>query len=357
MKTKVLVTTLLLGACAASAQEPAALPSKSDAEKILKADKVGKGANVSRLAITSCNVLFANETGANAETQRGFGDASAKRVESRIVATYTMQGMESPALQSLAEQICADASAQLAAAGYTMVPAAEVAAHPDFAKLHATGKPVPYAFERGGTKYTNYAPPGEQVIDLNYLSTRDVFGSAFSAMSTTNNPALIEGSLLNGLKASGAHINVMVDFAKPKSNSVKGFFGKIAGSDTAKVEAKMQLSVSGLITLIPLEYIDCGSGYCLGASDASKTPRFTSKEPLLSGENAVLDVIDIQTKGEKGGELAVNAMATVIALSGYSSATTSIERNGVVVDPAIYQTEVRRMSREFVGMAAVLAKP
>ncbi|MDO9452222.1 MAG: hypothetical protein Q7J29_05120 [Stagnimonas sp.] len=357
MKTKILVTALLLGAHAASAQEPAALPSKSDAEKILKADKVSKGGNISRLAITSCNVLFANETSANAETQRGFGDSTAKRVESRIDATYTMQGMDAATLQALATQICADASAQLGAAGYTMVPAAEVAARPEFAKLHAKGKPVPYAYERNGTKYTNYAPPGEQVIDLNYLSTRDVFGAAFSAMSATENPAIIEGTLLNGLQASGAHINVMVDFAKPTSNSVKGFFGKIAGSDTAKVEAKMQLSISGLITLIPLEYIDCGSGYCIGASDASKAPRFTSKAPLVSGANAVLDVVDIQSKAEKGGELAVNAMATVIALSGYSSATTSIERNGVVVDPTIYQSEVRRMAREFVGMAAVLAKP
>ncbi len=356
MKTKAFITALLLSAHIASAQEAAALPSKSDAEKILKAEKVSKGANISRLAITSCNVLFANETGANAETQRGFGDASAKRVESRIDATYTMQGMEPAVLQSLAEQICSDASAQLAAAGYTMVPDAEVAARPEFAQLHAKGKPVPYAYERSGTKYTNYAPPGQQVIDLTYLSTRDIFGAAFSAMGT-DNPALIEGALLKGLDASGAHINVMVDFAKPKSNSVKGFFGKIAGSDTAKVEAKMQLSVSGLILLIPVQNIECNAGYCVGASDASKSPRFTSKEPLLSGENAVLDVIDIQSKAEKGGELAVNAMATVIALSGYSSATTSIERNGVVVDPAIYQSEVRRMSREFVGMAAVLAKP
>jgi len=357
MKTRLLASALLLTSHIASAQDPVATPSKAEAGKLLKADKVSKGGNISRLAITSCNVLFANETGANAETQRGFGDSTAQRVEARIDASYTLQGMDPAALQALAEQVCADASTQLAASGYTMVPATEVAAHPEFARLHAKGKPVPYAYERQGTQYTNYAPPGEQVIDLNYLSTRDVFGAAFSAMSTTENPAFIEGKLLNDLQASGAHINVMVDFAKPKSNRVKGFFGKIAGNDTAKVEAKMQLSISGLITLIPLEHIDCSSGYCLGANDASKTPRFTSKEPLLSGENAVLEVVDIQSKGEKAGELAVNAMATVIALSGYSSATTSIERNGVVVDPAIYQTEVRRMAREFVGMAAVLAKP
>lgn len=356
---KAITLSLLLGvSCSVIGQEPMTLPSKADASKLLKANAADKGANISRLAITSCNVLIGTETSAVAETQGGFGSASKPRTEARVDASYLLQGMEPARLQALAESICSDAAATLGAAGYSIVPAAEVAVRPEFAKLHTGGKPAPYIYERAGSKYLTYAPAGQQVIDPAYMGTKDSLGSIFSAIgSGTGGASGDEGALMKALDASAARINVMVDFAKPKSNMMKGLLGRISGSDTAKVEAKMQLSVSGFVKLSPLEYLDCQAGLCLSGNRPNKTPLFTTEVPILSGENAVLSVADIQTTGNKAGELAVNAMATVIALSGYSTTMTSIERNGVTVDPAIYQSEVRRMAQQFVGSVAALARP
>ena len=50
-------------------------------------------------------------------------------------------------------------------------------------------------------------------------------------------------------------------------------------------------------------------------------------------------------------------LAGAMALSGISTSTTSIERNGVDVDPVRYAEDVRKLSQQLVGMAASLAKP
>lgn len=361
MKTQTLALALLACAQAATAQDvavqaSAALPSKADAAKVLKAHKANSDTDVSRLAITSCNVLFGTETSADSTTQGGFGSASKPTSEARVSVSYTLQGMEPAALQALTESICADAEAQLGAAGYSMVPAAELAARPEFIKLHAGGKPTPYAYSRAGSKYNTYAPAGQQIYDLTYMGTADTFGSVFKTIGSGGSNS-DEGALLTALNASGAHVNVMVDFAKAKGDKVKGFFGKIAGQDTAKVEAKMQLSVSGFVTLLPVKYIKCYGERCNLGGVGKETPLFTTEAPLLSGENAVLAVNDIQSTGSKLGVAAVNVLAVGMALSGYGSSTTSVTQNGVVVDPAIYSSEVRRMAKQFVGMAAVLSRP
>ena len=105
---------------------------------------------------------------------------------------------------------------------------------------------------------------------------------------------------------------------------MKGFFGKIAGQDTAKVEAKMQLSVSGFVTLLPVKYVKCYGERCNLGGVGKETPLFTTEAPLLSGENAVLAVNDIQSTGSKVGEAAANVLAVGMTLSGYGSSTTSV---------------------------------
>ena len=338
----------------AQAQSPT-LPSATEATQWLKADKVKKGAGIDRLAITSCNVLFGTETSADAETQRGFGDSS-QRLEARVYAKYSLLGMGPEALQTLAEQVCEDSRQSFAAMGYAVLPASEVSAHPDFARLHAKGKPVPYAYEHAGSKYSNHAPPGEQVIDPVYLNRVHGIGAAFDSMST-DGPLFIEGALLKGLSASSAHINLMVDFAKPESSNAKGFLGKLAGSDTAKVEAPLQLSVSGFVTLHPLANIECNNGLCVGFSDASRIPRFSTRAPLRSATNPVLELKDLQSKTEKSGELAVNVLGGLMALAGQGGGSASITHEGVVVDPTVYSAEVRRLAQQVVGGAAVLSRP
>ncbi|WP_439640442.1 hypothetical protein [Nevskia sp.] len=334
---------------------PEQLPSRDEAAKFMKAEKTKPSANVRRVAITSCNVLFGMVTGADAQTQRGFGDSS-QRMESRVKVSYELRGVEPAALQALTEQVCTDAASTLTAAGYDVVAAADVAAQPEFIKLHAGGKPAPYAYERGGTAYQTYAPAGQQIVDMTYLGRADTVFAGFKAMST-DGPMFIEARLAKAVDASPVHISVLIDFASAQGNTAKGFFGRMAGSDTAKVDAKLVMSAAGFMTMVPADRIDCSTGFCQGANDASLVARVTNKEALIGNASAVKDIFDAQTKLQKADELGGKLISGLAALAGTSTTMTDIQRNGVNVDPTAYASEARRLAREFTGMAAVMIKP
>lgn len=334
---------------------PELLPSRDEAAKFMKAEKTKPSANVKRVAITSCNVLFGMKTGANAQTQRGFGDSS-QRMESNVSVTYELRGIEPSALQALTEQVCTDVATTLTAAGYAVVPAAEVAAQSEFVKLHTSGKPTPYAYERAGTAYQTFAPAGQQIVDNTYLARTDSVLAGFKAMST-DGPMFIEARLAKALDASPVHVSVLIDFASAQGNTAKGFFGRMAGNDTAKVEAKLVMSAAGFMTMIPADRIDCSSGFCQGANDASLVARVTNKEALIGNASAVKEIFDAQTKLQKADELGGKLISGLAALSGINTTMTDIQRNGVSVDPEAYASEARRLARQFTGMAAVMIKP
>ena len=360
MKRTTFCLAALACSLAAQAQAPISV-SASDAKEVLKATKPENARSINKLAITSCNVLFGIETSANSETQAGFGEPSQGRVDARVYSTYQLMGVDAAAMQAMTEAICADAEAQLASQ-YTVIPAAELAANPTFQKMHAEGKPTPFDLDRGDAKYAVYAPKGQSIVDLMYQNSMQstsgklaMLGAIAKTISTGGSEA-DEGVLLNELGASGARINVMVDFAKQKSNKVKGFLGKMTGNDTAKVDTKLQLSISGFVRMTPNDKLQTyAGGKVLMSGD--EFVRFTTSKPLIADSNAVLAVRDIQSGGSKAGEVGANILAGAMALSGISTSTTSIERNGVDVDPALYATEVRALSQKLVAMAGALAKP
>lgn len=339
----------------AASVAPEQLPSRDEAAKFMKAEKTKPSANVKRVAITSCNVLFGMKTGANAQTQRGFGDSS-QRMESNVSVTYELRGIEPSALQALTEQVCTDVATTLTTVGYAVVPAAEVAAQPEFVKLHTSGKPTPYAYARGGTDYQTFAPAGQQIVDNTYLARTDSVLAGFKAMST-DGPMFIEARLAKALDASPVHVSVLIDFASAQGNTAKGLFGRMAGNDTAKVEAKLVMSAAGFMTMIPADRIDCSSGFCQGANDANLVARVTNKEALIGNASAVKDIFDAQTKLQKADELGGKLISGLAALSGINTTMTDIQRNGVSVDPDAYASEARRLARQFTGMAAVMIKP
>lgn len=363
MKRTALSLATLAFSLAAQAQDTAPISvSKSEAAAVLKATNAGKAASIGKLAITSCNVLFGIETSANSETQAGFGEPSQGRVDARVYSTYELLGVDAAAMQAMTEAICADAEAQLASQ-YTVIPAAELAANPTFQRMHAGGKPTPFELQRADAKYAVYAPKGQSIVDLMYQNSAEttsgklaMLGAIAKTISSGGGSEADEGVLLNELGASGARINVMVDFAKQKSNKVKGFLGKMTGNDTAKVDTKLQLSISGFVRMTANDTLKTYAGGKV-LVDGNDFIRFTTSKPLLAESNAVLAVRDIQTGGSKAGEVGANILAGAMALSGISTSTTSIERNGVDVDPALYATEVRQLSQKLVGMAAALAKP
>lgn len=346
---------LSAGSFAQTTTVTAELPPKSEATQRIKGEQLKAIKDVGRLALTSCNVLFGVQTTADASTQRGFGDSS-QRIDARVSVYYSLQGIDDAAFQQLADAICRDASATLASAGYQMVGDDEMAAAAEFTALHQSGKPTPYALERGASSYRLFAPAGQQVIDPYYMGKADSMLGSFKAMST-DGPMFREARLMKALGASGAHLNLLVDFAEPRSNSAKGFLGRLSGNDVAKVEAKLQLSVTGFMTMVPEYRIDSSSGFCQGANDARLVARLSSSDPLLADANAVQSIVDVQSKGEKAGLTAVNMLAGAMALAGHSTSTTSVTRNGVVLDPVIYADEVRRLAQRFVADAAVAARP
>lgn len=336
--------------------------SKSEARDVLKATKAGNAASIGKLAITSCNVLFGTETSANSETQAGFGEPSQGRVDARVYSTYELLGVDAATMQAITDGVCADAEAQLAT-HYQVIPSAELATNPTFRKMHAEGKPTPFVLNRADAKYAVYAPQGQSIVDILYQNSMDstagklaMLGSIAKTISSGGGSEADETALLSELGASGARLNIMVDFAKQKSNKAKGFLGRMTGNDTAKVDTKLQLSVSGFVRMTPLDKLRTYAGGKV-LIDGDEFVRFTTSKPLLADSNAVLAVRDIQSGGSKAGEIGANVLAGAMALSGISTSTTSIERNGVDVDPALYGTEVRALSQKLVAMAAVLAKP
>jgi len=328
---------------------------RAEAERFLSAEKVGPSANVKKVALTSCNVLYGLETSANAETQRGFGDSS-QRIESRVSLVYQLMGLDDNALQALTEQICADAAESLAKAGYSVVPASQVSAQAEFAKLHAGGQQTPYRYERAGTQYLTFAPAGQQVIDNVYKGKVDSLFGNFKAMST-DGPAFTEARLAKALGASAVHVNIMVDFASASGNTPKGLWGRLSGSDTARIDSQLAMSVNGFMTMIPEDRIDCSSGFCQGANDARLVAKVVSKAPLIGSASPVREIIDAKTTADKVDGAAAAVISGLAALAGQSVTAMSLVKKGVIVDPQAYAQESRKLAQSFTGMAVSLLKP
>lgn len=321
-----------------------------DSSKYLATDKISAAGGIKRIAITSCNVLFAVETSANAQTQRGFGDTS-QRLESKVSVLYLLKGMDQARLQAITENMCADAAQVLASKGFEVVPDNLVRDNPEFAKLHATGQATPYDYERAGSKYMTFAPSGQRVIDSVYLKQVDSMFSGFKAMST-DGPQFVEARLAKSLSASAVHVNLMVDFASAQGNTPSGFLGRLTGSDTAKVESKVSMSLTGFVTAVPEHKIDCSSGFCQGANDARLLAKITSKAPVMGGSSMVTEVVDAKTTADKIDGVAANVISGLAALAGHGGAMISVTKNGVVVDPQAYEDESRKLARQFLDMSA-----
>lgn len=352
MQASKLVSFCIAMSCATPSLVMASDNLKADASEVLKADRLGPAAGTRRVAITSCNVLFGVLTTANAATQRGFGDTS-QRVEAKVNVTYELRGLTQDHMQQLTEQLCKDAAESFKAAGFEVVPPEQVAAVPEFAKLHATGYPTPYPYNRAGSEYLTFAPTGQRVIDTVYLKQTDNLFSNLKAMNT-DGPMFIEARLAKALAASAVHVNYMVDFASASANTPSGFLGRLVGSEQAKVESKVEMSLSGFVTLVPESRIDCSSGFCQGANDARLVARITSKAPLLGSNAMVREIIDTKTKGDKLDEAAANVIGGLAALVGSSGSSYNVTKNGVVVDPAAYGENARVLVKRFTSMGAAM---
>lgn len=318
---------------------------------------------VGKVAITSCNVMFAYQSNASAGTEGGlFSEAGGvTRAEASVSAEYTLHGMEEPAMQALAAEICAEAEAQVKAAGFDVVPAGVLAANEDYQGIHANAKPVPYEYKAGGkgtkSRYLVYAPPGQGVYDPRFIGVAAGLGAAMKAAKGTS-PQFYEGRVMDTLQADAMNINLLVDFAAVESDGSKGGLGGLASKNSAKVDGEARLSVSGSVRIIPRAQQECwdrfGKRECM--VDANKIPEFNTATPVISAEPFYKDFVNETSTGDKVGSAVSKGIAVLGAVGGVGGRSYSITRYGVYVEPEQYGAEVKKYAQGFIGMALESAK-
>lgn len=357
-----LSATALIAACAGGQSTPKFDPNasaKSQAALFMDVQKKSDIAKLDKLAVTSCNVLYGTETGASASTRPGLGEDRSSRGEVNVSTLYVMQGVDNTQLQALTSSLCETASAKLAAAGYTLVPGSELAAHPNYQKMHAAGQATPFTMkQKNGTTYTVFTPAGQSVVDQSFMSTGGAIGNVFKAMGG-GGPGVAEAALIDELQTAAVHINILVDFASAKSNDKKGILGNITGQDSAKVDAKVSLAVSGFVSFYPVADLQCFKSLATPCSmpNAPRSPRVIAKLPLESGEPFYSSIADIKSTGSKVGETAYNVFAGLTQLaaaaagSGSGAGMVHTTQYGVVVDYPAYQAATTRLSDRFMDMA------
>ncbi len=325
----------------------AAQPAAAQAPVFLNSQNTKFNGDLNKLAVVSCNVLFGSISSGQAATSAGFANHDG-RVEKSINSLYYLRGISDAQLQTLAEELCAQAKASFKSAGYAMVPDAEVSAHEAYQKLHQAGKPSPYTMKIGKTEYKVLAPKGEQVYNLAYLGTMSGLGQAFSA-AAGNSAQQHEARLGDGLGADLAHIDIKVDFAEVASSGGASAWMR---KDSASVSAKMNLAITGKINFIANESLKCwqrfGKREC-GANRAN--PDFSLKIPLVAGDEFVTEIKSETSTGDKVGNVVSGALAV---LGGGRS--FSIKRTGVVVDPQKYASLSKKYFGYFMDMVVSSAK-
>ncbi len=357
----------VLGACAGQST-PSFDPdgsAQAQAAQFMEVKKKGDIAKLDKkLAVTSCNVLFGTETGASASTRPGLGEDRSSRGEVNVSTLYIMQGIDNAQLQALTSSLCDAATTRLADAGYALVPQAELAARAEFQKMHASGQAVPFTMkQKNGSTYTVFTPAGQSVVDPMFMSKTGAIGNLFKSMAG-GGPAMAEAALIDGLQTTAVHINILVDFASARSSDKKGFMAGVVGSDTAKVESKVALAVTGFVSFYPVSELQCFKSLATPCSmpNAYDSPRIVTKLPLESGAPFYSSIDDIESKGEKAGELAYNVFAGLTQLaasaagSGSGAGMVSSHKLGVKVDYPAYQATASKLSDRFMEMTVVSMK-
>lgn len=321
-------------------------------------------ADVRKIAITSCNVMFAFKSNGSAGTQGGlFSEAGGvTRAEAKVKVEYNLQGMDDSSMQGLTNEICAKAESQTRAAGFDVVPAADLAANEDFQGMHQNARPIPFEYKASGkgtsTRYVVYAPDGQGVFDPRFIGTSAGLGAAMKA-AKGESPDLYEGRVMDTLGADAMHLNILVDFTGMQSDGQKAGLGGLASKDSASVDSEARLSIAGDMSIRLKAFQKCwerfGKHECM--TDLAKVPGFATANPVISAAPFYTDLVNETTTGDKVANVATKGIAVMAALSGVKGGmSTNVTRYGVHVDPVQYGTEVKTYVAGFIDMILSSAK-
>lgn len=318
----------------------AALPAAIALGVLLAAPASGSGLpDDKRLMLTSCVVLFATKSSGSSATRNGiFDNSNASQVT--VTAVYELEGVEEAMMQSLADQICGGAPAQLAAAGYELVPfeaGGDEKALEDFLK---GGKPSPVRKKIDSITYLAFAPTGQLVLDPALVSGMGQFKHPYA-----------EATLAKQANAQPVRVTYTVDFAAVQSNEDKGRLARLGGQRNASVTAEVKLSVGASVLTYDGSKTKCWKS--LGGREQCENnnaiPGPNSKAFVYSPAedrtyaDPILGVEDSTNKAGKVAQGAVNALALVAG-----SRRQKFTEYTVTVDPALYQ------ARTLEGTAPVM---
>lgn len=304
--------------------------------------------------ISECNVIVAYQTGASAGTTAGLLNNTGGRVESKVHSIYYLKGISDEQLQGLADSVCADAEARVAAAGYQVVPRSTLASNEMFVKMNANGKASPFDFSPPGTKnkYKIYAPKGSSVFSPQYLGAGGGLSMAFKAASGSN-PTFMEAGLVDELGADAVRVNIVLDFSSVQGDGQ----GKWLKKDTAEVKGKVLFSVSGDMTILPKDGVKCGKRF--GNKECYTPAKFSTlrlKYPVTSEEKFYTEIKDATTTGDKVAAVATKAIGLLTAMAGGTGTSSSAKRTDVNIDPPAYNAVAQKSVGNFIDMALAAAK-
>lgn len=302
---------------------------------------------VNKVAITACNVLFAQTTSASASTGAGLFDNS-NRAEARVSVVYTLEGLNGSQMQAIADRFCQRAEAKLADAGYQVVPHKQMLEHEAFKKLQQAGKPSPYEFKVGPATYQVYSRSGGSIFDERYIGTASGLGQAFSAMGG-NAAWQQEAVSLEQAGVTGVNINLLLDFAALQSS---GDGRGIASQNSAEVTSRVELSVSGELKFKPHDELDCwnrfGKRECM--VNASKQPKFHTYRPVNIDDRFYKSIENATTTGDK---VTAGVTKALSMLGGGSS--VDVTRYKVTVDPARFEAAAQKAVDGMIAMSLAKA--
>ncbi|HEY0974877.1 MAG TPA: hypothetical protein VGE57_10325 [Solimonas sp.] len=361
-------TGTLLAGCASTPAAPPTFDPQASA-KAQAATFIGDNgktkhlSGVKKVAVTGCNVLFAETSSAHAGTSGGiFSEVgNTVRAEAKVSVLYTLNGVSDAQMQVFANEICADAENRLKSAGFDIVPTAELLANDSFKALLGSGKASPLEFKAPGkgskTTYKVFAPTGYTVYDPRYIGVGGGLAQAFKAAGG-NSTWQHEGRVMQQLGASAVNISIVVDFAQLQSSGQARAMS-LASQDTAEVKHGVNLGISGQIEFKPADQLKCwerfGKQECM--LNANTSPIFTSKNPVTTSERFYKEVVDTTTTGDKVTAGFTKALSVLSAMGGVGGvASHDITRYSVEVDAAQFAKVSRDGANGFLDMVFLTAR-
>lgn len=340
---------LLLVACASTPPAPPPFnPAQSAAEQadsFIAGNETKYTKGINKVAITACNVMFAETSGASASTSPGlFGNTN--RAESKVTVLYTMVGLSDADMQKITDRVCHNAEEKLKSQGFELATLDEMQKNSTFMELQKSGKASPFIYNSGQTKYKVFTRTGESIFDPRYIGMVSGLGQAFKAASGKSS-VQYEAQIMDQLKASAININVLIDFAALQSDGSKSL-GGLADKNTANVTGKVEMSVAGEFRVKTNVDMKCWERLGKRECDNSKQSSYAAYRPVNLEDTFYESIKDTTTVTDSVVSGVTKALSF---LAGGQS--TDITRYQVDVVPATFETVSDKAINGFMDMALV----